>query len=417
MRILYLSPRKCWPVNSGARLRDYHLASQLAKHAQVTYVAICYPEAEETSDDGLCPPESIFEKVCVLEKARSFTAGNLLRGMLGPTPVTVLNWTSPVAAQKLAELGRMMAFDTVHVVGVHLGKYLPLVREFPGRPPVICDWHDILSEQMERYSEIESNPLRRIYARRTAALLRRAEAEMLTACDRHTAVSDRDRREMLLRTTANVPIEIIENGVDTAYFSPQRLEESHQHWLAGGHPGGSNRILFVGAMNYHANVEAAVRFVREEWPAVRQRWSDLVLTIVGRKPDAAVTALASRELGIEVTGTVDDVRPYYREARAVVVPLRAGSGTRLKILEAMAAGVPVVSTTLGAEGLEVVHGQELMIADQPADTVEAIGRVCAPGDFREAITARGRALVERRYDWGILGERLVRIHTGMGGAK
>jgi glycosyltransferase involved in cell wall biosynthesis len=403
MRILFLSPRRCWPVNSGARLRDYYLARQLSERARVTYVAICPPEAQEISGDGLPRPETIFERNYVLEDVRPFALATLLRGWWGSTPATVLKWTSPVAAQHLAAIGQSMAFDSIHVVGVHLAKYLPVLRELPGRPPVICDWHDILSEQMARYAGIEGNLPRRIYARRTATLLWRAETEMLAACDSHTTVSALDRSKMLERASGKVRIEIIANGVDTAYFRQQ--------------PGNTDRrrLLFVGAMNYHANVDAAVHFAREEWPAVRQRIRDLRLTIVGRKPDAAVQALASEEMGIEVTGTVDDVRPYYREARAAVVPLRAGSGTRLKILEAMAAGVPVVSTSIGAEGLEVKNGDELMIADQPAVTVDAIARVCEPGVFRERLIARGRALVERRYDWEILGEQLFRVHNQMAG--
>src|SRR5205085_8351398 len=140
-------------------------------------------------------------------------------------------------------------------------------------------------------------------------------------------------RQQLLKLAPGARISVIDNGVDTTYFS---------EGAAGSE---KNRILFVGSMNYHPNIEAAVAFARELWPALKKHMPGYKLTILGANPDPAVIAL--RELdGVEVTGTVPDVRPYYREALAAIVPLRSGGGTRLKILEAMAAGVPVISSEL-----------------------------------------------------------------------
>jgi glycosyltransferase involved in cell wall biosynthesis len=162
-------------------------------------------------------------------------------------------------------------------------------------------------------------------------------------------------------------------------------------------------------MDYHANVDAAVYFARDIWPLVYQRDSELRFTIVGRSPTPEVLALRSLP-GVEVTGTVPDVRPYYREAVAVVVPLRVGGGTRLKILEAMAAGVPVVSTTLGAEGLDVEPGRDLLTADSPAAIADAIASLRdLPSQWRQLSDA-GRTLVARTYDWRIVGDRLFSIH-------
>jgi glycosyltransferase involved in cell wall biosynthesis len=399
MKILYFTPRKCWPVNSGARLRDYYLASGLAKYAQVTYLAVCYPEQEADAKSDLPSPKTVFEEHTILEEARPFTPVKLLRGMVGPTPVTVLNWTSPKVASLLAELGRKRQFDSIQVEGVHLIEYLPVLREFPGRPRVVCDWHDILSEQMERYGEGKSLP-KKIYSGRTAQLLKQSEAKMLGLCDAHTVVSDRDRQRLKSYVKTSPPMSIVENGVDTGYFTQVRE----------GGEAGRNRVLFVGAMDYYANSEAAVRFATEEWPILRQRFSDLTFTIVGRKPVPEVQALANQGSGIEVTGTVPDVRPYYEQACAVVVPLRAGSGTRLKILEAMAAGVPVISTSIGAEGLEAVDGEDILIANTAQETVEAVVRLRTQPELRRTLVDRGLQLVEGRYDWKILAERLFGVH-------
>lgn len=388
-------------MNSGARLRDYHLARQLAGHASVTYVGLKYPGATsyEPAGDGLPPPEQVFERVCMIPKARAYSPVNLVRGLLGPTPVTVWNCTTPEIAASLAKLGRETAFDSIQMEGVHLMRYAPVLRSFTGHPPIVCDWHNIESELMWRYSEnIDSLP-RRWYARRTAGFIERAEAELLRAADAHSVVSAREV-EKLRAVVPEADIHIVENGVDTGYFGD----------CVSGAGVPRNRIVFAASMDYHANIDAALYFAREIWPAVQARIGDgYRFTIVGRSPSAEVLALRSLP-GIEVTGTVPDVRPYYREASAVVVPLRVGGGTRLKILEAMAAGVPVVSTTLGAEGLEVNPGRDLLTADTPASITEAIASLCDRPPRWQQLSDAGRALVARMYDWRIVGDRLFAIH-------
>jgi glycosyltransferase involved in cell wall biosynthesis len=165
-------------------------------------------------------------------------------------------------------------------------------------------------------------------------------------------------------------------------------------------------------MDYHANIDGVVDFAREVWPAVHERNPELVFTIVGRDPAAEVRQLASIR-GIEVTGTVDDVRPYYREAVASIVPLQVGGGSRLKILEAMAAGVAVVSTTLGAEGLDVRRAVNILIADTSAQLLEAITGVVENEELRNQLSDAGRALVSSRYDWARAGESLFRIYEDL----
>ncbi len=405
MRILYFSSRECWPVNSGARLRDYHLARRLAAHASVTYVGLTYPGAAqyEQAGEGLPPPEQVFERVFLIPKARAYTPVNLVRGWLGPTPVTVWNCTTPEIARALAKLGRETAFDSIQMEGVHLVRYVPVLRAFPGHPSIVCDWHNIESELMWRYSENVASPPRRWYARRTAALIEGAEAELLRAADVHTVVSARE----VAKLRAAVPeadLHVVENGVDTAYFSD----------CASGAGVPRNRVVFAASMDYHANIDAAVYFAREIWPSLRERLrkqnaAELRFTVVGRSPTPEVRVLQNLP-GIEVTGTVPDVRPYYREAVAVVVPLRVGGGTRLKILEAMAAGVPVVSTTLGAEGLEVEPGRDLLLADTPAAFADAIASLRDQPPRWRQLSDAGRTLVARVYDWRIVGDRLFAIH-------
>jgi glycosyltransferase involved in cell wall biosynthesis len=228
--------------------------------------------------------------------------------------------------------------------------------------------------------------------------MREFEKRALREFDAHIVVSERDA-ERLRELNPDAHIFVIENGVDTAFYSGVGVRDESP----------ARRIVFVGSMDYHANIDGAVNFAREVWPRLRERRPELVFTIVGKDPTPEVRDLAQIP-GIEVTGTVDDVRPFYREAIAAVVPLNVGGGSRLKILEAMAAGVPVVSTTLGAEGLEVQHDENILIADTNEQFLEAIISLVTIKARHNQLVVAGRALVSRRYDWSSLGASLFSIY-------
>ena len=400
MRVLYLSPRVCWPLVSGSHLRDFHLTRQIARHASLTYVGL--------DTQGFTPGEDVRRgrsaelhdsEVVRVRRQAGYNLVNLLRGFAGPTPVSILSFTTNTVMTALEQLLREQTFDAVQVENVHLVAYAQRIREIAPTIPMLCDWHNIESEIQDRYAENYSKGPRRIYARRTAHLLRRFEQKFLRLGDAHTVCSERER-QVLLSLEPTARIEVIENGVDVAYFSQaERL------------PGGPRRsLVYVGLMEYHANVDAVTYFAREIWPRVRQVRPELQFVIVGARPTAEVLALA-KQPGITVTGTVEDLRPYYREALAAVVPLRVGGGTRLKILEALAAGVPVISTALGAEGLGVEHGEELVLADTPAAMAEAVAGLYEDSSQWHRLSENGRKQVLSRHDWRVIGDKLMRIYA------
>jgi glycosyltransferase involved in cell wall biosynthesis len=400
LRILYFSPRPCWPLTTGARLRDYHLAGQLARGAAVTYLGIA-------DEPVFLPAESNpFERLVTVPKDRSYTFSKLLRGLIGPDPVSVLNYASAGVAAELARLLRDTAYDSVQIEGVHLLSYVPLIRATARRCLIVADWHNIESEIMRRYAETTGSLPRRIFAHRTASLLEAAERRLIESCDVHSLASDREREKLLSRMP-RARLETVPNGVDVAYFTAAEQPPD---------PDPRSDILFVGSMDYHANVDAVQWFVHEVWPLVRNEktapylTSAPSLTIVGRNPAPEVLALAAAD--IRITGTVDDMRPFYAAARAVIAPLRVGSGTRLKILEAMAAGAPVVSTTMGAEGLNVTHGKDILLADTPHAIAESLRHLYSSPDLCRQLTAAARELVSAQYDWSVPGRKLLRIHTG-----
>ena len=247
-----------------------------------------------------------------------------------------------------------------------------------------------------------SQVLRRVYARRTARLMSELEKRAIREFDAHVVVSQRDA-ERLHKLDPEARIFLIENGVDTAYYSDAQVEPVPTQSTL------KRRIVFVGSMDYHANVDGVLNFASNVWPGVRARQPDLVFTIVGRDPTDEVREL-SLIPGVEVTGTVDDVCPYYRDAVAAIVPLNVGGGSRLKILEAMAAGVPVVSTRLGAEGLDVRNGENILIADSNEKMTDAIISLVESEEHRKRLSAGGRDLVSAHYDWSRPGTNLLEIY-------
>lgn len=406
MRVLHFAPRVCWPLDTGAKLRNYHLARVLAERARVTLLA--FGDAGEPLIDF----ENPYEQVVTVERGPGYTAAKVLRGAFGRTPLPLLNYTTAAMKQALAQLLSEQEFDVVQMESIHLMGYLPTLRAAADRPQVVCDWHNIESELMQRYSERESSFVRRAYAQKTARQLRALEQQATRDFAAHVVVSERDR-ERLLELGPASSISVIENGVDSAYYSDQEIEKAHAVWRLRDESVGfgvadeirSNRIVFVGSMDYHANIDGVVDFARKVWPGMKERHPELIFTIVGRDPATEVQQLATIP-GIEVTGTVPDVRPYYREAIASIVPLKVGGGSRLKILEAMAAGVAVVSTTLGAEGLAVQNDKNILIGDTIEQLIEAITSVVASEELRRRLSDAGRALVSSRYDWETLGANL-----------
>ena len=265
---------------------------------------------------------------------------------------------------------------------------------------IVYNWHNIESEAMRRFGETVPSLPRRWYARQTAAKLAALEQAMLRDAFGHVVCSARER-DQLHRSAPAARIQVVENGVDTRYFAA--AEENAPH---------GQQIVFVGTMDYYPNVEAATSFAGRIWPQVRERFPQMRLTIVGANPTPAVSALGAIP-GVTVTGTVPDVRPYYRDALAAIVPLRTGGGTRLKILEAMAAGVPVVSTVLGAEGLAVTPGSDILIADADnaqhwIDHLNALARI----SVRQNQIGAALNLVRARYDWEIVGQSLNDTYLG-----
>ena len=395
MRILYLATRVCWPVRSGAHLRDFHIAGYLARNAKLTYIGLD-PAEDNPGQQPVCIGriEALGDaEVIRVRRTTGYGVGAMMRGFIGPAPLNALNYTSPLVSEQLDRVLRSHSFDVVQIESVLLQSYIVLIRRLAPNALLNSDWHNIDSEVTARYAQQALNLPRRIYAWRSAALMKNQEDELLRRCDIHTVCSERER-EALLARGLNRNIEVIPNGVDWPSLASLPDDKSPRR-----------NLIFVGAMDYHANIDAVLYFAREIWPAIRERRPDLKFVIVGSKPAAEILKLAEQP-GISVTGTVPDVKPYYRTALAAVTPIRIAGGTRLKILEAMAAGVPVVSTSRGAEGLPVNDGKDILLADSVARFAECAANLDQRSEQWQQIAAAGRKLA-RNYDWATVGAKLL----------
>lgn len=429
-RVLFLAPRDCRPPNTGTKLRNFYLCRELAQTAQVTY--LCFEDEVQHGADAI---ETLAARVIAVPYDGSGSPLQLARGLVGPWPLTVLKYTTPAMRARLGALLREESFDLVLMQSLLMSAYLPLLKAARPRPMLVCDWHNVDSEVLERYAAHAPNQARKIYALATANRLRALERAQLPRFDAHLTVSDRDTEHLRVLAPES-SISTLENGTETAGFAPgeaggaqvrrfaDRRGKKDRRQIQAALPAGEierrvadrrqtarrnralpHRILFVGSMDYYPNSDATLYFAHNTWPRLHEQRPDWVFTIVGRDPSPAVRDLAQIP-GIEVTGTVPDVRPFYREAFASVVPLRVGGGSRLKILEAMAARVPIVSSTLGAEGLEVRDGQNILIRDEPAAMASALIDLATDIEARDALVERAHELVMARYDWSAIGARL-----------
>jgi glycosyltransferase involved in cell wall biosynthesis len=357
--------------------------SALSRHHRVTLVT-----THGAGDD----PEGLARQLPDCQRVVSIPYDVPKRGS-SAFPMTVArSWFSsyPVDLWKwrVAEVG-----DTVHAlvendqIDVVVSDFLFAAANVPlgGTVPVVLFQHNVEYLIWKRLSALERNPIKKLLFAIEWRKLRDKESEICSRADLTVAVSEEDRARLAEMAPA-ARTGAIPTGVDTAYFAP------------AGRPQIPTRLVFSGSMDWHPNEDAVIYFGESILPKIREQVPGASFVIVGRNPTQKVRDAAER-LGMIVTGTVDDVRPYLDEAAVYVVPLRAGSGTRMKIFEALGMAKPVVSTTVGAEGLGLSDQKEFIAADKPEDFAAAVVHLLHNEVRRHELGQAGRALVVERYSW------------------
>lgn len=385
MRILWLKTELLHPVDKGGKIRTYQMLKALKREHHVTYL---------TLDDGTAALDAVEhageycqELVRVPHHTREkFSAGfyaELAANLFSPLPYFMKKYESAEMRREVAERARAGDFDVLVCDFLN-----PAVNVPPALPvPTVLFQHNVEAMIWKRHYEVQTHPLKKAYL---YGQWRKAFAYERAACRRFGLVVtvSRDDAETIGRDYGVPNVADVPTGVDTEFFRP--VEDVRVE---------PDSLVFTGSMDWLPNEDAIQFFTREVMPHIRERLPQVKLTVVGRKPYASLLELSKRDPSIVVTGRVEDVRPYMERAAAYVVPIRVGGGTRLKIYEAMAMEKPVISTTVGAEGLPVRDGEDLLIADTPRAFADAVVRVLRDERLARALGERSAATVRERFSW------------------
>jgi len=383
MRILWVKMGGLWPPTAGGRIRSLETLSCLARRHEVTVVTTHGPSDDP---DGLRQRLSQCERVIsvpfVAPRVGTLPFARALAGSWCTSyPVDLWKWRVQAVREQVRDLLIGGSVD------VCVTDFLVAAANVPRVPrvPIVLFQHNVEHMIWRRVADLERTWWRRAVLEVEAWKVRQAERRACTAADLVVAVSEDDRARLKALAPGSRCV-AIPTGVDTTYFQPS------------SGPKQANRLVFTGSMDWFPNEDAIRFFVDAILPRIRAAVPDVTVSVVGRNPSPDLRETAERA-GVVVTGTVDDVRPYVDESAVYVVPLRAGGGTRLKIFEALAMGKAVVSTTVGAEGLAVTPGRDIVIANQPDEFAGSVVALLRDPARRLALGRAGRALVQRRYSW------------------
>ena len=400
MRILFLSLRCPYPPHRGDRIRSYNFIKQLSKRHAITLVYFAETETDIESAKHL---EPFCERVEWVRFHRSFAYLNTGVHCLSRHPLQLHYWYAPQMQRKINQLLAQERFELIHAQLFRMGQY---VTEVQG-PAKVLDLCDSLALNLNRRAALERSPWlakikldctpKRFLVKLEEKRVQRYEVDIMKAFDCGTVVARFDR-DYLLKQDEHLNLSIVPMGVDLGYFQAEPVEAPVPV------------LLFTGTMNYFPNADAATYFCDEIFPRIRERHPKVCFYVVGNRPSDPVKRLEAQE-GVVVTGYVPDVRPYFQKASVFVAPLRAGSGIQTKNLEAMAMGVPVVTTSVGAMGLEADVGKELLVADTPEDFAEQVIYLLDNKDLRKTFSQTARTRVETNYSWEAIGDRLEQVYA------
>jgi polysaccharide biosynthesis protein PslH len=402
LHVAVLDEELPFPLTSGKRIRSYNLLSRLAKHHRVTVLCHQNPDPDEAAaaesafhDLGI---ETVVVDRAVPSKSGPAFYARLAGNLLSALPYSVATHASPALADAVRTFAAEQSVDVWHCEWT---PYAEVLRDALGGALDEARWtvmaHNVESLIWQRYTEAEENRAKRWYIRRQWSKFERFEQWAYRAATVSIAVSDNDAR--LMRERFGVPrVEVVENGVDVDYFKPHRDVDRDPA-----------RLLFLGSLDWRPNLDAAALLLDDIFPKVREANPNATLAFVGRRPPEWLKARVANTPGTRVFADVPDVRPFLATAGMLVVPLRIGGGSRLKILEALATATPVVSTRVGAEGLQLTPDHDLITTESPTELTAAIITATHRPDELQEIAENGRQRVLARYSWVPLAARLDEI--------
>jgi glycosyltransferase involved in cell wall biosynthesis len=410
MRILWVKADKLLPVQNGGNIRTYHVLRYLSAQHELTFYSYYGGTPDPDYEREL--ERELPGSVAVCTDKRDLTGAvrglDYLAHLSDRPPYAVSRFAHPGVQKQLQGWFREQRFD------VAVCDFLDAAVNFPGslNIPSVLFQHNVESEIWRRHADTAGNPAKKMIYRMEFKKMVRYERAAVCKFQHVIAVSENDRA-LMTKWVDPDRVTVVPTGVDLAQYRPAfetvpqvRARSVGANLGPTAEDNTAPLITFVGAMDWEPNVDGVEYFCSEVWPAIKGEVPQARLRIVGRNPDRRVQKWASDS--IEVTGRVPSVVEHLHESSVVIVPLRIGGGTRLKIYEAMATAKAVVSTTIGAEGLDVHHGRDIILADDPRSFAQAVIMLLRDPELRGRYE-KAAADTAARYDWPAIGERFAQI--------
>ena len=393
MRILFLSQVLPYPLDSGPKVRSYYVIRHLSQYHHITLLAFARPDDRLEEIDHLsnfCDVHTV-----LMRRSRARDVYHLAASLLSGDAFVIRRDYVPEMAQKLTDLLQTCAFDAVHADQLWMAQYALRAKYITPAIKIVLDEHNAYFQIYRQLAQTESHLLKRILLEREWRVVRQFEAKACTQFDQVITVTDGDR--LIL---GNVVQDI--GRVNRKWSLPKISAIPICIDTQGTRPvdsvAGSTNVLYMGTMFWQPNIDGVLWFARKVWPHVLKQVPQATFTIVGKNPPEAVKEL-SDEASIFVTGYIPDPVPYLEKAAAFIVPLLSGSGMRVKILDAWAAGLAVISTSIGAEGIQYRDGENILVADSAELFTNALVKVLREREWARGLAVNGRHWVEAHYDW------------------
>jgi len=393
MNILFLAPRLPLPADTGGKIRTLNILKQLARENRVYLLCFTF---EESDRSHLQTIRELGVEVQMVPIDEPSAIRKVSAVVFNPLPFSILKYYSFQMSQSIQQVLAKQPFDAIHVDHLHMAVYKDCFKGLP----CFLDEHNVEYKILERCANVERSWIKKMLYCNQSRKMMIFESQKVKGFSGVFACSFEDRLLLSDLTKGQVAVHVIPNGVDTGYFNCGLQQNKEKE----------DAVVFTGSMDWLPNDDAISYFCKEILPLVWQKNNVLKLYVVGKNPSKLVKELASRDARVIVTGRVEDVRPFIEKAKIFIVPLRIGGGTRLKILEAMAMGKAVISTTIGAEGIECKDGIDIAIADAPHDFAGKVIDLCRQPVLVAAMGQEGRNLVCQKYDWNIVGRKLNAIY-------
>jgi polysaccharide biosynthesis protein PslH len=393
MRILFLSRWFPFPADNGSRIRIHNVLGQLAQRHEVSLLSFEDEPGRATRERIAALSDRCVEVRVVPYRAYQPWGGRSLRGFVDARPRSLVDTFSHSMAGALRSELIAKHFDRLVVTQVDM---LPYVEQLAG---TTCIVDDLEVGTVRDAFDAAAGPMQKVRAGLTWIKLSNYLQRTLPRFGACIVVSEQERLNVQRAAPAYASVSIVPNAIDVSRYE-----------FAARRPR-ANTLVFTGALGYRANYDAAGYFLNRIYPAVRRSIPSVSCLLTGSTAGVSTHALPAHP-GIRLTGHIADIHPIIAESWASIVPLRFGGGTRLKILESMALGTPVISTRKGAEGLDVTHDENILLADGAHEFGECVARLLGSAELRQRLAHAGRELVAARYDWQIVGGQLRRVVEG-----